>query len=202
MLRRTLIGLVAIGILGSFMGMGGFSLFTATTHNDANTFTSGIVDISSSPATAFLHLSNMAPGDSVTAKLTISNDGTLPMRYSMTTDTTDVGTPPPGPHLDDTLTLEIRELGTNCTLFNGALLYGGTGETLADGYIGNPNPGPDTGDRPLPPSPTPGASEDLCFKVTLPKYDAEPTPVPITGPMGAGTTATFTFDAEQTANNP
>ena len=183
MLRRVLVGLVAIGVLASFMGMGGFSLFTATTDNDANTFTSGSVDISTSPATAFLTMSNMAPLDSVTAELIVTNDGTLQMRYAMTTATTDDGIPP----LDDTLTLVIRELGTDCATFDGTQLYTGT---LASGFIGDPTPGDDTGDRPL----NALASEDLCFKVTLPSGAI--------GPMGADTTATFTFAAEQTANNP
>ena len=92
--------------------------------------------------------------------------------------------------MDEALTLVIRELGTNCTLFDGDLVYGGTGETLADGFIGDATPGGDTGDRTLAAS----DSEDLCFKVTLPS-DA-------IGPMAAATTATFTFDAEQTTNNP
>jgi len=184
MLRRVLVGLVAIGVLASFMGMGGFSLFTATTDNDANTFTSGSVDISTSPATAFLTMSYMAPLDSVTAELIVTNDGTLQMRYAMTTATTDVD----NLHLDDTLTLVIRELGTDCATFDGNLVYGGTGETLAAGFIGDPTPGGDTGDRLL----NAGAHEHLCFKVTLPD---------VTGPMSAETTATFTFDAEQTTNN-
>ena len=183
MLRRTLVGLVAIGVLGSFMGMGGFSLFTATTDNDSNTFTSGGVQISTNPSSAFLTMDNMAPGDSVTAKLTVSNDGSLQMRYAMTTATTNVDTK----HLDTALTLVIKELGTNCTLFDGTQLYTGT---LAGGFFGDKKVGPDTGDRTLD-AHTP---EDLCFKVTLPS-DA-------VGPMDAATTATFTFDAEQTTNNP
>ena len=186
MIRRILVSLIAISALAACVSLGGLSLFTASVDNDSNAFSSGSVDISTSPASAFIEMSNMAPGDSVTEQLTISNDGSLQMRYAMTTATTDDGIPP----LDDTLTLVIRELGTDCTLFDGNLLYGGTGETLADGFIGDPTPGDDTGDRPL----NALASEDLCFKVTLP-LDA-------IGPMGADTTATFTFAAEQTANNP
>lgn len=183
MLKRTLIGLVAIGILASFMGIGGFSLFTATTDNDGNAFTSGSVEISTSPATAFLTLLNMAPLDTVTAQLTVSNDGSLPMRYSMTTATTDTD----GLHLDQVLTLVIKEKTSNpCATFDGTTIYTGT---LKAGFIGDPTPGGDDGDRTLA-AETP---EDLCFKVTLPD---------VTAPMSAATTATFTFDAEQTANNP
>ena len=184
MYRRILISLVAIGVLTSFMGLGGLSLFTATTDNDGNAFTSGSVDISTSPASAFLMMSNMAPGDSVTAQLTVSNDGTLDLRYAMTTDAVD-GVPP---GLAAALTLVIREEGTDCTTFDGTELYNGS---LDLGYIGDPTPGPDTGDRPITVA---AGSEILCFRVTLPSG--------ATGPEGASTTATFTFDAEQTKNNP
>ena len=183
MIRRILVSLIAISALAACVSLGGLSLFTASVDNDSNAFSSGSVDISTSPDSAFITMSNMAPGDSVTDQLTISNDGSLQMRYAMTTATTDDGIPP----LDDTLTLVIRELGTDCATFNGTQLYTGT---LASGFIGDPTPGDDTGDRPL----NALASEDLCFKVTLPSGAI--------GPMGADTTATFTFAAEQTANNP
>jgi len=183
MYRRILLSLLAIGVLASLMGLGGLSLFTASTDNDGNAFTSGSVDISTNPASAFLTMSNMAPGDSVTAQLTVSNTGTLELRYAMTTSADDTD----GLHLRDALTLTIKTLGTNCTTFDGTELYTGT---LASGAIGDPTPGGDSGDRTLAAS----GSENLCFKVELPSG--------ATGPEGASTTATFTFDAEQTKNNP
>ncbi len=184
MFRRILISVVVIGILSSLVGLGGLSVFTASTDNDANTFTTGSVDISTSPSTAFLTMSDMAPGDSVTAQLTVSNDGTLELRYAVTTDATNTDTL----DLRDALTLTIKTLGTDCTTFDGAELYTGT---LANGAIGDPAQGADSGDRTLPASV--GNTEDLCFKVELPSI--------ATGPEGATTTATFTFDAEQTKNN-
>jgi hypothetical protein len=184
MYRRILLSLVAIGVLTSLMGLGGLSLFTATTDNDGNAFTSGSVEISTSPASAFLTMSNMAPGDSVTAQLTVSNDGTLDLRYAMTTVAVDGA--PPG--LAAALTLEIRDEGTDCTTFDGNELYNGS---LDLGYIGDPTPGPNAGDREITVA---AGSEVLCFRVTLPSG--------ATGPEGASTTATFTFDAEQTKNNP
>jgi len=184
MYRRILISLVAIGVLTSFMGLGGLSLFTATTDNDGNAFTTGSVDISTSPASAFLTMSNMAPGDSVTAPLTVNNDGTLDLRYAMTTVAVD-GVPP---GLAAALTLVIRDEGTDCTTFDGNVLYN---SSLDLGYIGDPTPGPDAGDREIT---VVAGSEVLCFRITLPSG--------ATGPEGASTTATFTFDAEQTKNNP
>jgi hypothetical protein len=184
MYRRILISLVAIGVLTSFMGLGGLSLFTATTDNDGNAFTTGSVDISTNPASAFLTMSDMAPGDSVTAQLTVSNDGTLDLRYAMTTvaDNDDLL------GLAAALTLVIRDEGTDCPTFDGNVLYN---SSLDLGYIGDPAPGAQAGDRPITVA---AGSEVLCFKVELPSG--------ATGPEGASTTATFTFDAEQTKNNP
>jgi spore coat-associated protein N len=183
MYRRILISLVAIGVLTSFMGLGGLSLFTATTDNDGNAFTTGSVDISTSPASAFLTMSDMAPGDSVTAQLTVSNIGTLDLRYAMTTDAVDELTP----GLAAALTLEIREEGTSCGDWDGDELYN---NSLAAGFIGHPAPGAQAGDREITVA---AGSEVLCFRVTL--------PLGATGPEGAKTTAKFTFDAEQTKNN-
>ena len=183
MYRRILISLVTIGVLASFLGLGGLSLFTASTDNDGNAFTTGSVDISTNPASAFLTMSAMVPGDSVTAQLTVSNTGTLELRYAVTTAATNTD----GLNLRDALTLTIRTLGTNCTTFDGTQLYTGT---LASGAIGNPAQGQQAGDRTLAAS----GSENLCFKVELPSG--------ATGPEGATTTATFTFAAEQTKNNP
>jgi hypothetical protein len=184
MYRRILLSLLAIGILASLMGLGGLSLFTASTDNDGNAFTSGSVDISTTPASAFLTMSNMAPGDSVTAQLTVSNIGTLDLRYAMTT----VADNDDSLGLAAALTLVIRDEGTSCGDFDGNVLYDGS---LDLGYIGDPTPGPQAGDRTITVA---AGSEVLCFRVTLPSG--------ATGPEGASTTATFTFDAEQTKNNP
>ncbi len=187
MIRRILISLIAISTLAACVSLGGgLSLFTQSVDNGSNTFTSGSVIISTSPAfppTAFITMSNMAPGDTVTHQLTISNGGSLQLRYAMTT----VATNTDSKNLRDALTLVIKEKGTDCSTFNGTTLYTGT---LASGFIGDPTTGGDDGDRTLDAS----TSEDLCFKVTLPDN--------ATGPESAATTATFTFAAEQTTNNP
>jgi hypothetical protein len=184
MIKRILISMVAISTLAACVSLGGgLSLFTQSVDNGGNTFTSGSVIISTSPASAFITIDNMAPGDTETDQLTISNDGTLQLRYAMTT----VATNTDSKNLRDALTLVIKEKGTDCATFDGTTLYTGT---LADGAIGDPSTGGDLGDRTLDAS----DSEDLCFKVTLPSN--------ATGPEAAATTATFTFAAEQTTNNP
>jgi hypothetical protein len=182
MIRRILVSLIAISLLAACVSLGGLSLFTESVDNGSNEFTSGSVDISTSPDSAFITMSNMAPGDSVTDQLTVSNDGNNELRYAMTTVATDPGST----GLKDELTLTIKTEGTDCATFNGTELYTGT---LDSGVIGDPAQGEDTGDRTLAAS----GSEDLCFRVTLPlDWTLE----------NAATTATFTFAAEQTANNP
>ncbi len=57
--------------------------------------------------------------------------------------------------------------------------------------IGSNTQGAQAGDRPLSAS----ASEVLCFAVVLPLSTGNAS-------QGLSNTATFTFDAEQTANNP
>ena len=57
--------------------------------------------------------------------------------------------------------------------------------------IGNPASGADAGDRVI----AAASSETLCFRLTLPIGTGN-------AYQGATTTTTFTFDAEQTANNP
>jgi hypothetical protein len=183
MIKRILVSLIAISALAACVSLGGLSLFTESVDNDGNAFTSGSVDISTSPASAFITMSGMAPGDSVTDQVAVSNDGTLELRYAMTT----VATNTDSLNLRDALTLTIKTLGTDCATFDGTELYTGT---LASGAVGDPTQGADTGDRTLAAS----ASEDLCFKVELPSG--------ATDPEGAATTATFTFAAEQTTNNP
>ena len=56
--------------------------------------------------------------------------------------------------------------------------------------IGNIAQGAQAGDRTL----APGGSEVICVNVTL--------PLAATAGQGVTTTATLTFDAEQTVNNP
>jgi Camelysin metallo-endopeptidase len=183
MIRRILISLIAISALAACVSLGGLSLFTESVDNDGNTFTSGSVDISTNPASAFITMSNMAPGDSVTDQVTVANGGTLEFRYALTTSATNTDSL----NLRDALTLTVKTEGTDCATFDGTQLYTGT---LASGAIGNPTQGADAGDRTLAAS----GSEVLCFKVELPSV--------ATGPEGAATTATFTFAAEQTTNNP
>ena len=89
------------------------------------------------------------------------------------------------------MTLVIKTKDTNtggCTNFNGTQLDTGS---LATAALGDPTVGAQAGDRTL----AGLASEILCFQAALPAATGNAF-------QGATTTATFTFSAEQTANNP
>ena len=191
MLKKILVTVTAIGLLSMLGGLAGFAVFTDTASVGSNTFTTGTIIISTSPTTALVTFSNMAPGDSVqpSAGIVVSNDGTLSLRYAITSTTTeDV--------LAAALDLTIREIDADATIacddFDGAVIYATAdlGSTGGIDVIGNPLQGNQGTDRTLAASVT----ETLCFRVAL--------PLTATGPEGVTTTATFAFQAEQTKNNP
>jgi hypothetical protein len=162
------------------------ALFTGS-DDAAGSFTTGTVDINNAPATAAFTVPNMAPGDTEFATIAVENDGSLEMRYSMeTTNTTTKA-------LASQMTMEVKS-GTGITETNfastGTTLYSGPISGAAGKVFGDKAQGNQTGDRIL----AAGGQENLYILVTLDLAadDAYET---------ANTTATFTFDAEQTANN-
>ena len=178
--RKLIAALVAsLAIAGLGSSALSLALFTDT---DSSTwsFSTGTIDIESNPA-VLTAVSGMMPGGTNTQALTIQNAGTASLRYAMTTVATNT--------LGDNLQLEVRTLGTSCATFDGTVVLAAT--ALDGAAIGSPTQGAQTGDRTL----AGGASEVLCFRVSLPLSAGNTL-------QGATSDATFTFDAEQTANNP
>jgi predicted ribosomally synthesized peptide with SipW-like signal peptide len=185
--------LLFVGVVAASLGVASNAIFTDSADVEANVFSTGTVDIETDhPTTAVVTFTNMAPGDSTGGQsLTVFNEGSLELRYAvtMTADNEDLK------DLYAELDLTIREEGTDCTTFDGTPLYGPASPFLLSGnLIGDPTPGEDTGDQILTTT-SPGDSKVLCFKVDLPL--GAPNDV-----QDASTTAVFTFEAEQTANNP
>jgi predicted ribosomally synthesized peptide with SipW-like signal peptide len=160
------------------------AIFTDTETVGGNAFTTGSIQLTASPTTALLTASALMPGDSVNGTLVLSNPGTAQLRYAMSASATNAD----GLGLASQLSLAIRTLGTSCAAFDGTLLFAGS---IGSASIGNPAAGAQAGDRAL----AGATSETLCFRATLPLATGN-------GYQNAATTATFTFDAEQTANNP
>jgi len=181
--RRRRRGVLAIilGLTTVSLGAGLFSLAIFTdSAASTGTFASGTVDITSSPTVAFT-VSNMVPGDQSTQAMTIGNAGTATLRYALTTVATNA--------LGTALQLEVRTQGTNCATFDGTVVAAAA--SLNGAGFGNPAQGAHSGDRTL----AAAASEVLCFRVSLPLSTGNAL-------QGASSSVTFTFDAEQTANNP
>ena len=187
-------GLAAVSLTA---GASSLALFTGTASVPANTFSTGSVIISTNPTTALVTIAAMAPGDAITAPITVSNDGTLDLRYAITATATNVDTK----GLKDALSLTVKSGVTTCTnaayAADGAILYAGDLDaaatylpTVAGKLVGDVATGADAGDRSL----TATTNEVLCFHVSLPLATGN-------GLQLASTTATFTFSAEQTKNN-
>ena len=172
---------IVIGVTGA--------VFTDTESVGANTFTAGTVDIATTPASAVVSFSNMAPGDESVGELTVDNDGSLELRYSVTATTTENV-------MAADLDMTIKTGVTTCTIggfaTDGSIIYGPAdlGSTAGIDVIGDPTQGADAGDRVL----AGAGSEALCIRVELPLSIGNSS-------QGVTTTAQFNFAAEQTANN-
>jgi spore coat-associated protein N len=183
--RRRRRGIVAL--LGAIsmltIGAGSISLaqFTDTAGATWN-FTAGTIDISVNP-TAFAAINPMMPGDVNTQSLTVLNGGTAQLRYAMSTTATNaLGTA-------IQLTVKTEDAGGGCAAFTGTTVVAAT--NLNGAAFGSSAQGAQAGDRNL----AAGASEVLCFRVSLPLAASDSL-------QGATSAAAFTFNAEQTANNP
>jgi len=189
-LSRILFVLLVVGVVAASLGVASNAIWTDSQDVDANVFSTGTIDISTNPTTALVTFSGMAPGDEVTNDITVTNAGSLELRYAVTSDTTE-------DTLAAQLDLTIKTGVTTCTNVgfgvDGTIIYGpgNLGSTTGTDVIGDPTQGDDTGDRTLAAS----GDEDLCLNVELPSATGNSF-------QGLTTTATFAFAAEQTANNP
>ncbi len=187
-IRKIALSAAVLLLAVATLSVTSLALFTDTESVTGNTFSTGTIDLVASPASAVVTMPAMAPGDQVTATLNVDNAGSLELRYSMTSTTTENV-------LAGELVLTVKSGVTTCDDANwaatGTTLYSGIlGSTATVSAFGSNAPGADPGDRTL----TAGTNENLCVNVTL--------PLATTIGQGVSTIATFTFDAEQTANNP
>jgi hypothetical protein len=140
--------------------------------------------------------SSMMPGDAVPTgvpgqAVTVSNTGTGVLRYAISGTSTDAD----GKHLNTQLLVTVRQpdgnAGSSCALMTGNSLFSAVVPTAGVNMVGDPTQGAQAGDRTL----TAGSTETLCFKASLPLATTN-------AYQGTASTYTFTFNAEQTANNP
>lgn len=192
-MRKILTSLIIIAVLAALITAGAMAVFTDQQTNPDNVFITGTLILGIDPATAMFTVSNMAPGDVEYGGLEVTNDGSLELRYAMTTTADDTST------LDEQLDLTIdvvTDPGVDTIWYTAddvvgeANIYGPDG-VLSSAFFGDPAQGEQAGDRTLASS----ASERLRFKATLP-LDTD------NAYQGSTCTVAFVFDAEQTASNP
>jgi len=191
MISKVLASIFVLVMMGGAMALGSNAVFTDSAALGANSFATGSVDITTSPASALFSVSAMMPGDVTTQPLTVSNSGNAQLRYAISATATNADTKA----LKDQLVLTVKTVdvttpGTPCDNFDGTQVYTGDLDGTTGALVGSSAQGAQAGDRVLDAS----ANEVLCFRVSLPLATGNTA-------QGAATTATFTFDAEQTANN-
>ena len=185
-------GTVLMAATGATMSLAVFSQQQAVA---GNAFTTGTINLSVTPVSAIFASAAMMPGDVVPAGVpgavvTVSNTGTGTFRYAITGASTDADTK----HLDTQLLITVRQAdaGGGCAAFTGAVLFASAIVPVGPiNMVGDPAQGAQGGERTL----AGGATETLCFKASLPLNT-------LIAYQGATSTYTFTFYAEQTANNP
>jgi predicted ribosomally synthesized peptide with SipW-like signal peptide len=185
--RLMALGFTALAITTVSAGATSLAWFTDT-EDVAGAFTTGTILLDGTAIDGLvLNVPALMPGAVITDDVVVSNIGTGALRYDLTAATTGVAGPQGG-LLRSALLLHVKAIDsttpeTPCSDFDGADVMPATalGATTSISL-----------DRPL----AVGISETLCFRVTLPGAGTDNTF------QGATATATFTFAAEQTANNP
>lgn len=167
-----------------------YAVFSDQEVVDQNASDTATIALSTSPTSQLFALTDVLPGFGQTFTLDVSNGGSAELRYAMSTSVvSDSDSTNP---LSSQLSVDVYAGATtdDCATIvsNTTAIFSGS---LADAGFGSSAQGADTGDRVL----AAGSAERLCLDLTLAlstgnEYQNDSTEV------------SFTFDAEQTANNP
>jgi spore coat-associated protein N len=178
--RIYAIGAAAVAVLTISVSMFSIAVFTDDDSVDAD-FTTGDISLVAGSNPASVAVTDMMPGDDSRFEITVTNDGSGDLRYAMEA-TAD------GDLADAPLKLTVRT--GECADWSTGTGVVAEADLVGAGF-GDEAQGQDSGDRPLAAT----ASETFCFQVGLPLATGNDY-------QDASATATFTFYAEQTANNP
>jgi len=198
--RRLWTTVIIVGLAA----VGATTLTTSAIFTDDDSTSAAIhtgnVDLVLDGPTAFTFApQDLAPGSSTFMPLTVSNTGSLELRYAISYFGTSAG---PGP-ADLTDVLELRMYAVpeaQCTLagtdaqatINNTGLPVNNWPTTPQALVGDPAVGPQTGDQPLAGA---NGTLGLCARVDFPKSAGNEY-------QDTSATLTLVFNAEQTLNNP
>jgi spore coat-associated protein N len=181
---------VALLSLSSFGSV--YALFTASAGAPEQRLSTGTLGVGvTGPAggSATISFASAHPGASVVQPLSVSNDGSLDMRYAVSSQAVSGSAP-----LAEALRWTVRSGVTDCS----AAGFEASGTQLFDGVlatstktakIGDPVQGAQVGDREI----AAGAVDGLCSRVTLPTTAAS-------NLQGLSVAVTLSYDAEQQRN--
>lgn len=196
MLGKLFATMGVLGTLGVLLSISALAVFTDSDTVGTNDFATGDVSLTTSPtSTIWTAVTDAVPGDKATGSLTVTNAGSLSLRYAVSGANTDATL---SAAMNIRIGLQVggscdfpyhNNDGTTTTLTDDTQLFAGALDTAA--LIGSSSQGADAGDRTLAAS----ANEVLCFAVVLPDTAGNSV-------AGLSNTTTFTFDSEQTLNNP
>ncbi len=194
--KWILLALMAVGGLAAMLGAASQAVWTDTDAVGTNDFATGSVSLTTSPTSAIWSaVTGQVPGDTATGALTVTNAGTAALRYAVTGSNTDA-TLSAGMNVRIGLKVGAgcdfpyhNTDGTTTALTDDTQLFAGALDTAV--LIGSNAQGNQAGDRTL----AAAATEDLCFAVVLPLSGGNSL-------QSLSNTTTFTFDSEQTTNNP
>lgn len=187
--RRVVLGLGALGVaFAGAAGLASSALFSSQDTSSGNSFTAGTVALGTGQGSAVFTVSGMAPGDVEYGKVPVANDGSMELRYAMSSSSTNAD----AKGLATTLTAKVVAIASDATcdasaVSGGTAIYSGA---LGSAAFGSTTAGQQAGDRVL----AAGTSEALCVAVTLPSATGNTV-------QGATTSTTLTFDGEQTHGN-
>ena len=197
--KWVLIGLMAIGGLAAVLGTASQAIWTDTDDVTTNDFDTGSISLGTSTASAiWTAVSEAMPGDiSGTGSLTVTNNGSAELRYSVTGANVGDAELPAGMKLRISLQVSGScdfpyhdAAGNDVAHTDDTELF--TGLLNVAALMGDTTPGDQAGDRTLT---TASPTEELCFSVVLPDTAANSL-------QSLTNVTTFTFESEQTLNNP
>lgn len=86
MKTKMFMSMLVIALAAALVGGATMAIFTDEATNDGNTFTAGTVIVDAGVTTLPAAAGNMAPGDTVTGSFTVTNDGTLELRFDVSAE--------------------------------------------------------------------------------------------------------------------
>jgi|GEM_PF-3394315 len=183
MRKGILLSVLGFGLSAFLMGSATMAWFTHSTTDTPSTFASGTIQIAAAHNTWTLDIGNMAPDQTVSTVMTVTNTGTLDMKYRMYASYTPEGSDPVVIAANDKL---FKALEVNVKDPSGTYIWA-TPKKLDQFIVTNAI-------ARMGGLAANGGHEDLTIEITLPETAGNE----VAGKRGS---ITFHFDATQIGNS-